>query len=113
MVIRFYGGDGRRHVYLAADLAHQGYFQVHPVCNHVFDYRLAHLSDLIGPASFHDRGNGFDVCEPCAEWLGTRPHEVLVGDEIVAVRGTLDIPAVAPRRDHPRPESTTGIAIAA
>ncbi|RSM80494.1 hypothetical protein DL991_10235 [Amycolatopsis sp. WAC 01375] len=113
MVIRLYGGDGRRHAYLAIDLAHQGYFQVHPVGNLVFGYRLAHLAELIGPVSFPDLGNRFEVCESCASWLRNQPHEVLVDNEIVAVRGTLDFSGDRPGRGRPRSEPEASASLAA
>ncbi|MFE5567054.1 hypothetical protein ACFQ68_18860 [Amycolatopsis japonica] len=109
--MRFYSGDGRRHAYLAVDLAHDGYYQVHPVCNQVFGYRLAHVLGMIGPISFRDLGNRFEVCESCATWLRNQPHEVLVDNEIVAVRGTLDIGEGSRRvRARRKPTASAGLA---
>ncbi|WP_125677290.1 hypothetical protein [Amycolatopsis sp. WAC 04182] len=113
MVIRLYGGDGRRHAYLAIDLAGEGYYQVHPVCIQVFGYRLAHVVGIVGSSSFAGLGNSFEACELCASWLRSQPHEVLVGSEIVAVRGTLDFSGDQLRRGRPCPESEASAVLAA
>ncbi|WP_340682527.1 hypothetical protein LCL61_28160 [Amycolatopsis coloradensis] len=113
VVFRVYAGDGRRHTYLAIDLAHEGYSQIHPVCNLVFGYRLAHLAELIGKTSFRDLGNRFEVCESCASWLRNQPHEVLVDTEIVAIRGTLDLSGHHPRPERERLEPDTSVTVAA
>ncbi|QXV57454.1 hypothetical protein [Amycolatopsis sp. TNS106] len=112
VVLRVYAGDGRRHAYLAIDLAQEGYFQVHPVCNLVFGYRLAHLAELIGSVSFRDLGNRFEVCDACLQWLRDQPHEVLVDNEIVAMHGTLDLSAL-PFSERDRLTSGLGVIAAA
>ncbi len=52
VVIRFYGGDGRRHVYLAEVLADKNCLQLHPVCHRSLGYQLAHPVDMLSPCSF-------------------------------------------------------------
>ncbi len=74
VVVRVYSGDGRRHAYLAVDLVQEGYYQVHPVCNQVFGYRLAHLAELIGPTSFRNLENRFEGCESCANSTTRSPR---------------------------------------
>lgn len=97
VVLRFYGGDGRRYAYLAVDLTRQGYYQVHPVCHPLLGYRLGHVTGLIG---FRDLGNRFETCDPCAMWLQDHPHEIFTDNEIVAVHGILDIPEEFRRRER-------------
>ncbi|HET6288778.1 MAG TPA: hypothetical protein VFG15_18775 [Amycolatopsis sp.] len=92
VVVRVYRGDNHRHVYLAVDLARRGYYQIHPMCNPVLGYGLAHVTELIGPVNFPDLGNCFDACESCAVWLQRHPHEIFVDNEVVAQRGVLTIP---------------------
>jgi hypothetical protein len=94
VVIRFYSGDSRRHAYLAEEVAAAvNYHQLHPLCHRSLGYHLGHPADMISPVQFRDLGGVFEACGSCVLWLRQNPHEILVDNEIAAVRGILPIPA--------------------
>jgi hypothetical protein len=102
VLIHFYGGDSRRHAYLAEDVAAADrYHQLHPVCHPSLGYHLGHPTDMISPVQFRNLGGIFDACGSCVLWLRQNPHEILADNEIAAVRGILPIPQPrSPRRER-------------
>jgi hypothetical protein len=108
--IRLYYGDYRRHAYRAADLNSPQWQQIHPICQDLdavspaafFEqlYQLAHPTDMIDPHEHATLGaDKFIGCDPCQNRLLVITYDILVGTDIVAVHGHLQLPA--PRLGDP------------
>ncbi|MFI5614670.1 hypothetical protein [Amycolatopsis sp. NPDC051903] len=103
ITIRLYVLDDRRHAYRAADLAPGRWWQVHPVCqdldavpgDELFEqlYALAHPTDLLDPRPHGSLGDPPLCCDRCARRLRVLEHDIVVGTGIVALGGTLVLPA--------------------